>query len=60
MGFWWCSQGPFVLIPIRSSLLLAPSLPIAMTVAALFLQSFVGCCSLDTGQMYDAVELITR
>ena len=34
MGFWWCSRGPFFLIPFRSSPLLAPSLPIAMTVAA--------------------------
>ena len=34
MGFWWCSRGPFFLTPFRSSPLLAPSLPIAMTVAA--------------------------
>jgi hypothetical protein len=34
MGFRWCSRGPFFLIPIRSSPLLAPSLAIAMTIAA--------------------------
>jgi DNA recombination protein Rad52 len=34
MGFWCCCRGLFFLIPIHSSPLLAPSLPIAMTVAA--------------------------
>jgi len=34
MGFRWCCRGPFFLIPFRSSVLFAPSLPIAMTVAA--------------------------
>jgi hypothetical protein len=34
MGFWCCCRGTFFLIPIRSSSLPAPSLPIAMTVAA--------------------------